>query len=109
MRVHVFVLLAMIVAVMDAAPRSQYYHYPAAGYYAGVAPPNYYYHPSYLNNPYHQRGPARPSLFNGFNGFHDFQLPPNPFRFIYEQVTTTKKESIETIFPSPIRLIWLVC
>jgi len=85
MRVHVFVLLAMIVAVMDAAPRSQYYHYPAAGYYAGVAPPNYYYHPSYLNNPYHQRGPARPSLFNGFNGFHDFQLPPNPFRFIYEQ------------------------
>merc|ERR1712127_630245 len=95
MRVHVFVLLATLAAVMEAAPRSQFYHYPANSYYPGATANSYYspsfhQYPNYYANPYanHQRGPARPSLFNGFNtfnGFQDFQLPPNPLRFIYNQ------------------------
>ena len=81
---------------MEAAPRSQFYHYPANSYYPGATANSYYspsfhQYPNYYANPYanHQRGPARPSLFNGFNtfnGFQDFQLPPNPLRFIYNQV-----------------------
>jgi len=86
MRVHVFVLLATIFAVTEAAPRSQFYHYPQNEYYPSYYSsgyPNYY--GNYYGNIYTQRGPARPSLFNGFSGFHDFQLPPNPFRYIYQQ------------------------